>query len=233
MCFALGQHRHYDDSDRNAHTYGGRRVSEEHESYSKKSVVWMENKKERSLYSDRPNKYVRPHRLGGIHKRLGKKIESNDEQIDGKYGGLTMQHVHGSQHDSGGSGGGGRNPFRATGSRSVATVTAPESVTTKSTDEKGRLQMIKVKVEMASPAQSSGRLNIHNGNGNGRRGGNGGSGSVDGRSHSSIGHNHKRKRDNDHDIEVSEVESDEVTIIQTPVKRQKANDIGASIDLGM
>lgn len=195
-------------------------MSEERETYPRKNIAWTEKSKERSLYSDRfadrPIKYVRPppHRLGAIHKRLGKKIESNDDQTDEKCG-IIMQQLNHSPTD----GGGARNPFRSVGNtyRSVATITTPESVASQSTDERDPLQMIKVKVEMSTPLKSTGQ---HHGNGN----------ADAGQSHSSNSSGNKRTRDSEHDMEESESQSDDVTVIQTPVKRQKIDD--TSIDLG-
>lgn len=207
MCFPIGPHRHFDDFERNLRHYNGRRMSEEREPHPKKNTAWMEKFKERSLYSDRPNKYVRSHRLGAIHKRLGKKIDSNDDQIDEKCS-ILMHQSNGQQHESG-----GRNPFRSTGNpyRSIATVTTPDSMASQSIDDKDPLQMIKVKIERHSPVKSTGH---HDKDGDG------------GRSNSFAGcSNGKRTRDE------SESESDDVTVIQTPVKRQKTED--ASIDLGL
>lgn len=181
--------------------YNARRMSEEREPYLKKNTAWTEKFKERSLYSDRPNKYARPHRLGGIHKRLGKKVDSNDEQIDKKCG-ILMQPTNGNQpHDSG-----GRNPFRSAGNayRSIETITTPEAMASQSVDEKSidPLQMIKVKIERQSPVKASGhRVGAH------------------------VCSNSKRARDE------WDSESDDVTVVQTPAKRQKTED--ASIDLGL
>lgn len=186
-------------------------MSEEREPYLlKKNTVWTEKFKERSLYSDRPSKYVRPQRVGGIHKRLGKKIDSTDEKF-----GILMQQSNGTpQHDT--NSGGGRNPFRSAGNayRSVATVTTPDSMASQSLDEKDSLQMIKVKIERQSPVQASSHHHVGGGDG--------------GRSHSTAGcSSSKRMRDKESDWD----ESDDVTVIQTPVKRQKIDD--TSIDLGL
>lgn len=236
MCFVrLGQHqhqhqhqhhhRHLDDLSRNVRHFSARQMSEERELHPKphRSTAWMEKFKERSLYSDRPTKYERPQRLGGIHKRLGKKIDSTDDQADEKHG-ILMHPPNGTaQHDSnigGGSGSaGGRNPFRSAAGnayRSVATVTTPDSMASQSLDEKDPLQMIKVKIERQSPVKPAGH---RNGCGNG---------DVN-RPHSRVSSTSaKRTRDDEND---SNDESDDVTVVQMPAKRQKIDD--TSIDLGL
>lgn len=180
----LGSHRYHDDS----RYYGGRRMSEEREPHAKKNAIWMEKPKERSLYSDRPR---RPHRLGGIHKRLGRKVESNDDQIDENCD-ISLQQTNNTPTDNG-----GRNPFRSVGStyRSIAAIATPETMANQSTaDEKDSLQLIKVKVEMLTPAKPS------------------------------VGRDAKRNRDSDEQAEESESQSDDVAVIQSPAKRQKIND---------
>lgn len=199
-------------------------MSEEREPHPKRSTAWMEKFKERStLYSDRPNKYVRPTRLGAIHKRLGKKIDSTDDQADEKSG-ILMQTSNGpSQHDNNVGGSGGRNPFRSAAGnayRSVATVTSPDSMASQSLDEKDPLQMIKVKIERHSPVKASTHQNGYgNGVGDGDRG----------RSTESTAGYTSAKRTREDESE--SIESDDVTVVQMPVKRQKIDD--TSIDLGL
>lgn len=194
-------------------------MSVEREPYPKKNTAWTEKFKVRSLYSDRPSKYERTaQRLGGVHKRLGKKIsDSADDQTDVKSG-ILMQSSNGipPQHDGGN---GGRNPFRSANNayRSVATVTTPDSMdASQSMDDKDPLQMIKVKIERHSPVKSASHHNGVVGGGDGSR------------PHETPGcSSSKRMREHDE----TECDSDEVTVIQTPAKRQKIDD--TSIDLGL
>lgn len=194
-------------------------MSEEREPFTRKNTILTEKMKERSLYSDRPIRYARKdHRLSAIHKRLGRKIESNeedndDEQIDAKSNG---DHHHMDGHAA-------RNPFRSVGSayRSIAT-TFTESTADQSTDDKKSEQRstIQVKLEILSPAKSLGYHDTGDDTDAGH--------SIEAASQMSCGaggSNKKRSR------EKSECESDDVTVIQTPIKIQKIDD--AAIDLGM
>lgn len=207
-----------------------RMTSEERDPYPKKTTVWTEKMKERSLYSDRPCKWSRtPHRLGAIHKRLGKKVESNDEDDDaknktGEKSNNSMRQSTSAQNPCDGSLR-ARNPFRSVGSayRSIATThTTTETVASKSdwqstADEEEKVPKTipnaEVKVEMTSPIKSP----DHHDN----------AADADAHSHSSsVGNSNKRSRDESWDSD-----SDGVTFVQTPIKKQKLDE--TSIDLGM
>lgn len=127
-----------------------RRVSEDRESHSypKKTIFWNECK-ERSLYSDR-SKYVKPHRLSNIHKRLGKKIiPKNDDDDELPHDYFPDEHVKREVI--------GKNPFRSVERpvRSVAACPMPDSDASLSMDDKEMYPKLQVKVELSNSPKPS------------------------------------------------------------------------------